>query len=168
DRPTVEPKLVIEGKVAKEFNPGQNGQNLDVYTLRAMLLAGQANPSLPVVDSAPVKKLSDTNNLGINELVAVGESDFKGSPKNRIHNVTVGTDKFNGLIIDKGEEFSFNKYLGDVDEEHGFLPELVIKATGTVPEFGGGLCQVSSTTFRAAMNAGLTITERRNHSYAVG
>ena len=54
-----------------------------------------------------------------------------------------------------------------MDAENGFLPELVIKRTGVVPEFGGGLCQVSSTAFRAAMNAGLPIVERRNHSFAV-
>lgn len=72
-----------------------------------------------------------------------------------------------GVIVEPGETFSFNKYLGEVDGEHGFLPELVIKKSGTVPEFGGGLCQVSSTAFRAAMDAGLPITERRNHAYAV-
>ncbi len=54
-----------------------------------------------------------------------------------------------------------------MEASEGFKPELVIKATGTVPELGGGLCQVSSTTFRAAMKAGLPITQRRNHSYAV-
>ena len=54
-----------------------------------------------------------------------------------------------------------------MDGEHGFLPELVIKPGGVVPEFGGGLCQVSTTAFRAAMNAGFPITERRNHSFAV-
>jgi vancomycin resistance protein YoaR len=72
-----------------------------------------------------------------------------------------------GVIIKPGEEFSFNHYLGPVKAEQGFLPELVIKRTGTVPELGGGLCQVSSTTFRAAMNAGLPITQRKNHAYAV-
>ena len=149
------------------LTPAKTVRGLDVYDLRSFLLANQTNITLPVVTTAATNKLSDTNNLGINELVAAGESDFKGSPKNRIHNITVGAAKYNGLIISQGEEFSFNQYLGDVDAEHGFLPELVIKATGTVPEFGGGLCQVSTTTFRAAMNAGLPITARRNHSYAV-
>jgi vancomycin resistance protein YoaR len=111
--------------------------------------------------------LADTNNLGIKELVAVGESDFSGSPRNRRVNIGVGASRFQGLILKPGEEFSFNKFLGDVDGEHGFLPELVIKRSGLVPEFGGGLCQVSSTAFRAAMNAGVDITERRNHSFAV-
>ncbi|MBI3952676.1 MAG: VanW family protein [Candidatus Doudnabacteria bacterium] len=160
-------KLVLEGERTKEFSPGKDGQSLDTNKLSQLLLSGQDKFSLPVVTSSSSIKLSETNSLGINELVATGESNFKGSPKNRITNIRVGSAKFNGVIIRPGEEFSFNKFLGDVDAEHGFLPELVIKRTGVVPEFGGGLCQVSSTTFRAAMNAGLPIVERRAHSFAV-
>ncbi len=163
----IEPQLEIKNNRASLFEPGQNGQSVDLFKLRLQLLSNLAQASLPVITSTVQTSLAETNSLGINELVAVGESDFSGSPRNRIHNVTVGADKFNGLIIARGEEFSFNRYLGDVDAEHGFLPELVIKPEGTIPEFGGGLCQVSSTTFRAAMNAGLPITDRRNHSYAV-
>ncbi len=167
NQPARDAKLVIDGRFAKDFDPGQNGQGLDVQALLTLLAANESKITLPVVVSTPTNKLSDTNDLGINELVAVGESDFTGSPKNRIHNITVGANKFNGLIINQGEEFSFNEYLGDVDGEHGFLPELVIKKSGLVAEFGGGLCQVSSTSFRAAMKAGLPITARRNHSFAV-
>lgn len=57
--------------------------------------------------------------------------------------------------------------IGKVDETTGFLPELVIKGDRTIPEFGGGLCQIGTTTFRAALDAGLPITERQNHSYRV-
>jgi vancomycin resistance protein YoaR len=166
-QPTLEPKLVIRNNRAEIFEPGQDGRAVDLYLLRQMLLSNDTAAQLPVIESSPQGDLAATNSLGINELVAVGESDFTGSPRNRVHNVTVGADKFNGLIIAQGQEFSFNEYLGDVDGEHGFLPELVIKASGVIPEFGGGLCQVSSTTFRAAMNAGLPITARRNHSFAV-
>lgn len=167
NQPTKPAKLVVNDGWAREFEPGQNGQALDIYKTYKQLVAGSNVIDLPVLVSKPSSSLSETNNLGINELVAVGESNFKGSPRNRRVNIRVGADKFQGLIIAPGEEFSFNKVLGDVDAEHGFLPELVIKKTGTVPEFGGGLCQVSSTAFRAAMNAGLPITARRNHSYAV-
>jgi len=111
--------------------------------------------------------LGQTNSLGIVGLVAHGESDFHGSSKSRIHNIAVGASKFDGRIIKPEEEFSFNTYLGAVTKETGFLPELVIKTTGTVPEVGGGLCQVSTTAFRAALFGGLPITARRNHSYAV-
>jgi vancomycin resistance protein YoaR len=163
------PKLVLDNAWAKEFEPGQNGQVLDVYKTAKVLAAQTTSPTfdLPVHISKPATSLAETNNLGITELLAVGESDFAGSPRNRRVNIKVGASRFQGLIIKPGEEFSFNQYLGDVDGEHGFLPELVIKKSGVTPEFGGGLCQVSSTAFRAAMNAGLPITERRNHSFAV-
>jgi vancomycin resistance protein YoaR len=167
DQQTKEVSLVINGNHATTFDPGQSGQTLDLYSIAKLLASDASEIDLPMAIFQPQTKLSETNNLGINELVSVGISDFKGSPKNRLVNIRVGADKYNGLIIAPGEEFSFNKYLGDVDEEHGFLPELVIKPEGVTPEFGGGLCQVSSTTFRAAMNAGLPITARRNHSFAV-
>ena len=160
-------KLVLEDGWATEFEPGQNGQVFDLYKTSKLLASGQKNIQLPVLTSKPVSSLAETNDLGINELISVGESDFSGSPYNRRVNVSVGASKYQGLIIKPGEEFSFNKYLGEVDAANGFLPELVIKKSGLIAEFGGGLCQVSSTAFRAAMNAGLPITERRNHSFAV-
>jgi len=167
----VEPILKIENNFVVEFSPPQTGIKINVYkTALEILLAlqtGKASMEITAYESKPLASLADTNNLGINELVAEGVSNFKGSPKNRRHNITVGISKFKGIIIKRGEEFSFNKYLGEVDGENGFLPELVIKKEGTVPEFGGGLCQVSSTTFRAAMDGGFPITQRRNHAYAV-
>jgi vancomycin resistance protein YoaR len=160
-------QLVISNQRATTFDPGQNGQTLDSYQLRALLLDDGTTAVLPVIVAQPQVKLADTNDLGINTLVAEGISDFSGSPHNRIINIGVGATKFNGIIVAAGAEFSFNHYLGEVDAAHGFLPELVIKPDGVTPEFGGGLCQVSTTTFRAAMNAGLPITARRNHSFAV-
>lgn len=107
------------------------------------------------------------NNLGIKELISAGYSDFAGSPANRIHNVKTGASKFNGVIIKPGENFSFNKILGPVDASTGYLEELVILNDKTEKQFGGGLCQVSSTAFRAALNAGFPILERSAHSYPV-
>ncbi len=167
NRPPKSAKLVIENDWAKEFEPDQLGQAMDIIELRNNILAGGETFELPVSISYPETRLGDLNNLGINELVAVGESDFTGSSRNRVTNITVGSSKHNGLILKPGEEFSFNKYLGDVDAAHGFKPEIVIKREGLVPEYGGGLCQVSSTAFRGAMNAGFKVTERKNHAFAV-
>ncbi len=167
----VEPRLTIQNNFAIDFAPPSDGIFVDASanTLKILTALQNKQTSLDLIfsTSSPKTRLSGTNNLGINELIATGVSNFKGSPSNRRHNIKVGVQKFKGLIIKKGEEFSFNKYLGPVEEEQGFLPELVIKKTGTVPELGGGLCQVSSTTFRAAMEAGLPITQRKNHAYAV-
>ncbi|MGE5297975.1 MAG: VanW family protein [Acidobacteriaceae bacterium] len=159
--------LKIEDGKATEFEPGQLGQALDLYKLRRSLVAGKQQVDLPVLISYPQKALKDTNNLGINELISTGESDFTGSSGNRRTNIQVGSSKFNGVLVKPGEEFSFNSYLGEIDAAHGYKPEIVIKREGLKAEFGGGLCQVSTTAFRAAMNAGLNITQRRNHSFAV-
>ncbi len=104
---------------------------------------------------------------GITELVGKATTPFTGSPKNRISNIKNGIKFLSGTIIQPGTEFSTLATLGTIDNTTGYLPELVIKGDRTTPEFGGGLCQVSTTLFRAVMNAGLPITERRNHSYRV-
>ncbi len=168
--PLKEGKLVVENNRAKEFVAPTPGRNLDVYQSAQAVLAnlekGERKTELSVATVLP-GPLTDTSKLGIKELIGRGESKFAGSPNNRRINIAKGVEKMKGVIIAKGEEFSFNKYLGPVEAYAGFVPELVIKADGTVPELGGGLCQVSSTTFRAAMAAGLPITQRKNHSYAV-
>ncbi len=101
------------------------------------------------------------------EVIGTGHSNFAGSPNNRIHNIKTGANTYHGLIIPPGQEFSVLQNLGPVTKEGGYLPELVIKNNQTIPEYGGGLCQISTTLFRAALNAGLPITARQNHSYRV-
>lgn len=123
---------------------------------------------IPLAATQPKVEVSpELSALGISELIAVGHTRFQGSPANRIHNIGVGISKFNGLLIPPNEIFSFGDNLGIVDSSTGYRKELVIKPEGTIPEYGGGLCQVSTTMYRAALNAGLPITERHPHSFAV-
>lgn len=131
------------------------------------LLENKASVQLTVDIVEPNITLEKVNDLGIKTLIAKGVSDFHGSSNARIHNIKTGASKFNGAIIKPGEEFSFNSILGDVDEKTGYQPELVIKGGQTIPEYGGGLCQLSTTVFRSAILAGLPITERRPHSFPV-
>jgi len=123
---------------------------------------------IPVIETPPqIISTQELKDMGIKELISVGHTSFYRSPANRVHNIIVGVSKFNGTLIAPNEEFSFNKKLGRVDASTGYLEELVIKPEGTLPEYGGGLCQVSTTMYRAAIYAGLPITERWPHSYAV-
>lgn len=151
----------------EEGRPGQILRKSDaVLALRDALEAGFGHADLPVdTDDAP--SVTDPGQLGLSALVAEGTTDFRGSTTSRIHNINRALEQFQGLLIAPGEEFSFVENLGEVDGEHGYLPELVIKYNRTEPEYGGGICQVSSTLFRAAINAGLRITERKNHAYPV-
>ncbi len=116
----------------------------------------------PILDISP-----ELLEMGIKEIISVGESDFTTSSNNRIHNIKTASSLFHGAIIKKDEDFSFNKLLGRVDGDTGYKKELVIKGDETPLEWGGGICQVSSTTYRGAMLAGLPIIERGSHSYAV-
>lgn len=166
-----EPKLKIENDKVVEFVQPKNGIVIDLQQTTINILEAYQNTLNKTKAVAwtvkPNKSLGDSNILGIKELLAKGESNFKGSPKNRRHNIDIGYQKLKGVIVAPGEEFSFNKNICPVTKSSGYLPELVIKAEGTVPEYGGGLCQVSSTVFRAVMQAGLPVTMRKNHSYAV-
>jgi vancomycin resistance protein YoaR len=171
DAPVMQGQLQIQNWRATNFAPPQNGVATDIYKTAfdamAALQLGKNTVAMAVNQLAPQEPLSQTNNLGINQLIGEGVSKFNGSPNNRRHNIAVGITKFQGLIIPQGATFSFDDNLGPVTADAGFLPELVIDNGTTLPELGGGLCQVSTTTFRAAMAAGLPITDRRNHAYAV-
>jgi len=129
--------------------------------------AESATIELVVSALTPQVTTESIENLGITTLIGKGESDFAGSPQNRIHNIKLSSAKLNGTLIKPGEEFSFNKTLGEVGPTEGYLPELVIKKDKVTPEFGGGICQVSTTLFRAALFSGLPITERFPHAFPV-
>lgn len=178
NQPTVNARFTlseIEGSQTPrvdEFSAPQRGLTVNIdataqQIARAVTLR-QGEVSLVVDSEEPlISQHADIQALGITSLLARGESDFASSPRNRIHNITVGASRYQGLLILPGEEFSFNEHLGPVNAAAGFKPELVIKNNATIPEFGGGLCQVSTTAFRAAIHTGLEVTERRNHAYAV-
>lgn len=137
--------------------------------LETALKEGVDRVELPVTITSPKITVDDEelSKSGISDLVSVGESDFSGSSWARMQNVEVGSLQLNGYLIPEGETGSFNDALGPVDADHGYLPELVIVGSRLDKEYGGGLCQVSSTAFRAALLAGLPIAERYPHSFAV-
>ncbi len=172
DVPSQNAKFSIAGGKVQEFQPSRVGTRLDIpATIAAMndaLIARRKSEAAVVtIADQPLTDTVDTNALGITELVAEATTNFKGSPVNRRYNLGFGAKLLNGLLIQPGEEFSLVKALGPIDAAHGWKPELVIKGPKITPEYGGGLCQVATTLFRAALYAGLPIVERRNHSLRI-
>lgn len=161
---------IQEGRVVV-FNLANSGYNLDIAQSANNVASAIENlekeASLEFIKTLPSITEEDIDNLKINALLSKGETNFAGSPSARKHNIRVGSDQYQGLLVAPGEEFSFNENLGAVTAAEGYLPELVIKRGKTIPEYGGGICQVSTTLFRAAVYAGLEITNRYNHSYVV-
>ncbi len=162
---------IKDGRVV-EFASSRDGQAVDydktIARLRSDFLASSS--TLVEIIISPVKseiKVDGVNNLGIKEIIGTGHSNFSGSSKNRIHNIETGAAAINGTLVAPGEEFSTNKTLGEVTAETGYVAEMVIKGNETIPEYGGGLCQVGTTLFRAALESGLPVTARKAHSYRV-
>lgn len=142
---------------------------LTAHLTAQALAAGVTDITLPATETPPTVIVNDPElqAQGIKEFVTMGESDFHGSTKNRIHNVVTGLNRFNGHLIAKDEVFSFVKVLGPVDASAGYRKELTIIGDKTLPDYGGGLCQVSSTAYRGVWEYGFPITQRKNHSFAV-
>jgi vancomycin resistance protein YoaR len=160
-----EGKVVIEGR-------GYDGKMVQRKHLKKAIELAVANQirnvPIPVIDMEPEITISeDLQALGIKDRISIGHTSYYGSPGNRIHNIKTGAAKFNGEIVAPDEIFSFNTLLGPVDASTGYRKELVIKKEGTIPEYGGGLCQVSTTFYRTILFGGLPVTARREHSYAV-
>lgn len=165
-----------KGKVV-EFRKETNGLKIssdkflaDFNQIIDSLKTGVSNKKV-VLNSeviTPEIKLSDINEYGVEELIAQGKSDYTHSIPQRIHNVILAASKFNGVLIPKGKDFSFNETIGEISSLTGYQPAYVIKEGKTVLGDGGGVCQVSTTLFRAALNAGLPIIERNAHAYRVG
>ncbi len=155
------------------FKSSQEGRKLDIEKTTALIsdaLNGSSpkNITLPVDIVKPKIATSDVNSLGIQELLGRGISNFAGSIPNRIFNVGLTASKINGVLVPPGETFSFNQTIGDVSAATGFRQAYVIKEGRTVLDDGGGVCQDSTTLFRAVLNAGLPVIKRTAHAYRVG
>lgn len=166
------------GKVVA-FRLSSDGAQLDWETLLANLEGKSSLISLekaydtveipvPVKVIKPKVATTDVNSFGIKDKIGSGKSSFVGSIPNRVHNISLAASTINGVLIAPGEVFSFNDALGDVSKFTGYKEAYIIKEGRTVLGDGGGVCQVSTTFFRALLNSGLPIVERHAHSYRVG
>lgn len=177
DRPARDARFQFEDGRVKEFTPDQYGLKigidasvLQIEKALAQLLGESEKESVTLVaERTPAKvKTSEVNDFGIVEVIGRGESYYRGSISSRVYNVELAARKLDGILISPGEEFSFNGAVGEISQATGFLSAYVISGGRTVLGDGGGVCQDSTTMFRAALDAGLPIIERWAHSYRVG
>ncbi len=124
--------------------------------------------ALPGKVIASTVSSKDIAALGVKELMGTGTSTFKGSSAERATNIRVAANLLNGAVVAPGATFSFLQAIGGIDEAHSFVEGYVIAAERTQRGVGGGVCQVSTTAFRAAFWSGVHVTERNQHSYRVG
>jgi vancomycin resistance protein YoaR len=170
-RGSVNPRVAWNGGDLKIIKPGKPGLRLDEAQAKATIISAAAGDNrsvaLPVSEVQPQVTEANLHLLGINEVVSVGQSDFTGSAAYRIQNIGAGMNILNGILIAPGEMFSFNENIGSIDAKNGFVEGYAIIQNRTQLEFGGGICQDSTTLFRAAFWAGLPIIERNQHSFYI-
>lgn len=177
NRPARDATIRFEGGKVVEFSAAVDGQALDSELLKSQILekidsidpeqSAQINIEIPVAIARAKIANSEINSLGITELIGKGVSYFTGSIPNRAFNIGLGSRTISGTLVKPGEIFSFNGLVGPVSAEQGYKQAYIINKGRTVLDDGGGICQVSTTAFRAALNAGLPIVKRTAHAYRV-
>jgi len=163
----------FQGGKVTTFRPSKPGRGLNFNKVLVLLKNQLAdNPPHQINIDLPVEEIpaaiSEANDLGIRELVGTGTSNFTGSPFARIYNIDLASLKLHGQLIAPGEVFSFNERIGTISAKTGYKQAYIIKRGKTVLDDGGGVCQVSTTLYRAALYSGLPTIERRTHAYRVG
>ncbi len=148
--------------------PAREGRELDAPTSARNILRAALSPQirlaqLVVRTAKPRLTTEEARRLHIKELVGAYETIY-GGDANRVHNVQLVAHLIDRHLIAPGQEFSFNKATGERTANKGFLEAPVIINGELQTGLGGGVCQVSTTTFNAAYVAGLKITERTNHA----
>jgi len=168
---------------ASDAEVGWNGERLvstvpsvDGATLRAGSLAelvqdsflgGHGTVAAPVEIDKPTIDSNNLDALGIVTLLGRGSSNYSGSSDGRATNVEVGAALLNGTLIPPRGEYSFNNSIGHITEDKGFVEAQVILGEAIGSDIGGGICQVSTTVFRAAYFAGMPITEWWPHRWRI-
>ena len=171
-------KFEFNGTRVTEFQPALDGILVDTNKFRELLTSGidqlseitdkSISLDIPVLKTKPDITMDQVNDLGIKELIGHGDSTYFHSIPGRVFNVNLAASRINGTLVKPGDTFSFNQTLGDVSKFTGYQQAYIISGGRTVLGDGGGVCQVSTTLFRAVLNAGLPIAERSAHAYRVG
>ena len=161
---------VRDGRV-QEFKIIQNGVEIDTdrfeSDFKKLFFGNGENLSMEL----PLKEIKTSKNgaeYGIFSLLGTGVSKFTGSAQPRITNITLAAQRTSGVLVPPGKEYSFNQAVGEISAQTGYAVAYIISQGRTVLGEGGGVCQTSTTLFRAILNAGLPITSRHPHAYRVG
>ena len=166
----------VDASVGWNEGPVSVSWSVDGHEMRPTEFAGQVGASLMGDHTSveiPVNVLKpqiDSNNLGalgITTQLGRGDSNYEGSDYGRATNIGVGANLLNGTLIAPGGTFSFNHSIGVITEDLGYVEARVIEAERIGKGIGGGICQVSTTAFRAALMAGMPIAEWWPHAQRI-
>ncbi|WP_068620524.1 VanW family protein [Paenibacillus tuaregi] len=122
---------------------------------------------IPLKSAKPAVTLDTLRSQGIQRKITEFTTGLATSSSGRAHNINAAAQVIDGMLLAPGDIFDYGKVIDTAEAKYGFKPAPVIIQGKFVPGIGGGICQVSSTLYNAAVRAGLDIVERRNHSLPV-
>lgn len=170
-----DPRFIFndDTKLLELYKPGVIGRTLNMDrsldAINESLLSGSHQAELQFDFTEPrVKDDVTGESLGIIENTHIEYSYFYGSAPERVQNIIAAAENFQGVLIAPGETFSMANAMSDITLDNGYAEAPIIVGGRTVEGIGGGICQVSTTLFRAVFNAGYAIAERHPHAYRVG
>lgn len=168
----VNAEVAWDGEKLIAIEPSLDGAQLRPQALAelvgASFLGGHEKVDIPVTVLKPEVDGNNLAALGITTKLGVGSSNFDGSDEARATNIIVGTELLNGTLVPPGGIYSFNHSVGVIGPELGFVEGQVIDGEKIGRDYGGGICQVSTTVFRAAFFAGMPIVEGWPHRWRLG
>ncbi|HHT7141484.1 VanW family protein [Bacillus cereus] len=166
----VNAELSIEGTTVN-ISQSQNGEKIDKGKLtdltKQAITSGTSDIILPVTLLKPERSTGDIQKMGIKEVIAEYSTPMAGRNGNQSFNVNKSANTLSGVIVAPDETFSFNGHVGVTDAAHGYKSAAVYSQGKVIQSAGGGVCQVSSTLYSAALRADLGIVSRSNHSMPV-
>lgn len=152
-----------------DFTPDVKGVSVDRDALLTALLEAKDGDSMqaPIVETEAEETLESIQSHFVVRGTQTTNYAYSGSTKNRRKNIEKGAKMLTGTIMHPGDELSMNKILGVRNKANGWYLAGAYQAGDTVQEYGGGVCQISTTLYNAALKADMNITSRRNHSMPV-
>ena len=150
--------------------PSSNGLDFDISIDEAkqMVSTPQDTYTIPLKTLYPDVTTNEIGREAFPDLLATYSTSYASSNANRSTNIALAASKINGTVLMPGEEFSFNGTVGKRTAAAGFKTATVYSNGQVTTDYGGGICQVSSTLYNSVLRANLEITNRVNHTFTVG
>ncbi|SDZ22070.1 VanW family protein [Bacillus sp. 166amftsu] len=166
----VNAELSVSGTTVN-ISQSQNGEKVDKEKLKELtakaITTGTQDIQLPIASTKPERSTEDIKNMGITQVIAEYSTPMAGRNGSQSFNVNKSANTLSGALVAPGETFSFNERVGITDAAHGYKSAAVYLNGKVVQSAGGGVCQVSSTLYGAALRADLGVVARSNHSMPV-
>ncbi len=160
-------------EIQDELVPERYGYMLDKHNLLLSIQQVLNDPHSSFVVEVPMEKISPDITIsllkekGIESLASSCSTRFDPMNTNRVHNIELAASHLHNYLLAPGEILSLNALIGDTTPEKGYREAFVMVGNELVPGYGGGVCQISTTLYNAALLANLQIIERHNHHMSI-